>query len=88
VTTKQSFALLSWGGKMHEKRLFLREFPCALQVGFMLAINVGVNGFFVLKDFAAFRAHVLPGFCFRGDFALSHLTHQFISFKNKEDNKA
>ena len=51
----------------------------------MLSVNVGVNGFFVLKDFATFRAHVLSCFCFRGDFALSHLTHQFISFNNKRD---
>ena len=64
--------------KNHQFGAFAKEFLADLD--FMHDIQVAVNFFFCVEDFAAFLAHVLSRFSLRSALTFGDLTHYFNSY--------
>jgi hypothetical protein len=52
---------------------------------FVVFVEMFVNLFFCVKNFAAFRAHVLSCSCLRSAFALYSQTQRFASMNKKKE---
>ena len=59
-----------------------------VSMGVMYHMKVAVYFFFGVKDFSAFRTHILSRFSFRGAFAFNDLTHFYTSSIKKKQKVA